>query len=95
MIFPYVPIDYLIVISNPTTIIETSEYIPNKLTHNANLLFKIDELAKSFTEQHLTENQVMKLCTALGSARLIENQCCKNQKKTQKVEDITFHISKC
>ncbi len=64
--FPFVPIDYLVVISNPTTIIETSEYIPKKLTHNSNLLFKIEELAKFFTERHLTENQVKRLCTALN-----------------------------
>ncbi|WP_408007824.1 hypothetical protein ACJROX_24475 [Pseudalkalibacillus sp. A8] len=63
--FPHIPIDHIVVISRPSTIIETSVYTPVKLTHSANLPFEIEALERMFPEATYNKKQLRKLSTLL------------------------------
>ncbi|MCF6410201.1 hypothetical protein [Pseudalkalibacillus salsuginis] len=62
---PHIPIDHIVVISRPSTIIETTEYTPVKITHSANLPFEIEALNRTFPEATYNKKQLRKLSKLL------------------------------
>jgi hypothetical protein len=67
--FPKIPIEYLIVISNPHTLIKSSStHIESRVIHSATIPKKIDALKKQFTKKYFTKELKIKL-----SQKLITN----------------------
>jgi ribosomal protein L37AE/L43A len=70
--FPEIPVDYLVVISNPSSILKTSETdhdILNKIIHAEKVTLKIQAISKKFSNSILTARQLKKLSSKL----MIEN----------------------
>ncbi|WP_221566910.1 nuclease-related domain-containing protein [Alkalihalobacillus sp. TS-13] len=53
---PPLPINHIVVISRPSTIIETSEYTPEKLTHSSNLPLRSKHSEKPFQKRCTVKN---------------------------------------
>ncbi len=62
---PSYPLEHLIIISNPSTIIKAPASYKNKLIHSANLLFKIDELEQRFKKESISKKDLQKLSSLL------------------------------
>ncbi len=62
---PHIPIDHIVVINRPSTIIETTEYTPVKITHSVNLPFEIEALNRTFPEATYNKKQLRKLSNLL------------------------------
>lgn len=59
--FPHIPIEYFVVISSPSTIIESSSStadIPNEVIHNNELLFRIQELEEKYNTKFISRDQL-------------------------------------
>ncbi|MBO0961361.1 NERD domain-containing protein [Neobacillus sp. MM2021_6] len=66
--FPPVPVDYLVVISNPYAVISYNgnhSEVKKRVCKSHNLLKKIDMFEKMYTNEFLTEKELRKLCKLL------------------------------
>ncbi|GAB3058537.1 nuclease-related domain-containing protein [Virgibacillus ainsalahensis] len=65
------PIEFLVVISFPSTIIKSStseQLIPQEVIHNNDLYFKIEKLTSSYSNTHLSKDKLIKLANRLTQA---------------------------
>jgi ribosomal protein L37AE/L43A len=70
-----IPIDFLVVISFPSTIIKSlspEQPIPDNVVHNNQLLFRIQELEQLYHSRQLGMDQLMKLSHLLADAHVPE-----------------------
>ncbi len=62
--FPRMPLEHLVVISNPSTIIKTTQYIP-ELIHNGNIPLKVQQLTQRYKFEHLPTKELKKRSSRL------------------------------
>ncbi|MCF6410851.1 nuclease-related domain-containing protein [Pseudalkalibacillus salsuginis] len=62
--FPRMPLEHLVVISNPSTIIKTTQYIP-ELIHNGNIPQKVQQLTQRYKFEHLPTKELKKRSSRL------------------------------
>ncbi|WP_261131873.1 nuclease-related domain-containing protein [Bacillus sp. Marseille-Q3570] len=86
---PSLPIDHIVVISRSSTIVEVSEYTPEKLTLSANLPFKIEALRKTFPREVYSKKQLRKLSKLLVKKHTPQDPDVMKQFKIEPVELLT------
>ncbi|MDM5228507.1 nuclease-related domain-containing protein [Cytobacillus sp. NJ13] len=72
----HTPIEYLVVISNPSTIIKTPSYHKvalEKVLHASHLRERIDRLKEKYPEEKLTDREIRKLSRAITNKHIPAN----------------------
>jgi Nuclease-related domain len=66
--FPGIPVEFLVVISHPSTIIKTDKdplSISNKVLHSHHLLYRINEIENKYPQEKTDPKEIRKLCRTL------------------------------
>lgn len=72
----HTPIEYLVVISNPSTVIKTSSYHKlalEKVLHASHLRERIDKLKENYPAEKLTDREIRKLSRAITKKHIHAN----------------------
>lgn len=72
----HTPIEYLVVISNPSTVIKTSSYHKlaiEKVLHASHLRDRIDKLKENYPAETLTDGEIRKLSRAITKKHIPAN----------------------
>ncbi|AND42116.1 nuclease-related domain-containing protein [Cytobacillus oceanisediminis] len=72
----HTPIEYLVVISNPSTVIKTSSYHKlaiEKVLHASHLRERIDKLKENYPAETLTDREIRKLSRAITKKNIPAN----------------------